>query len=201
MMSPKSAPVIPPVPVPIPVTPPVPVPIPDPPTCFAGDSLVSMADGTFRPIKDVKQGDIVLTGTGIGQGVVTGKLAYPVEEGSNQDIIVATTALGELVGTGHHPVLVDGEWRDLGAVASMEAIPPSWSHFVFEIVRKHRDVDFWYHLEIDGDVEYKEGDELISSHTYVVNGMVASGLGDQSPSSKLVMFVNQKRESPVKAMA
>jgi hypothetical protein len=39
------------------------------------NSGVSMADGTFRPIADIQKGDIVLTGTGFGQGVVTEKVA------------------------------------------------------------------------------------------------------------------------------
>jgi Hint-domain len=169
MMSVKNSPVAP------PVKPPTASPVK---VCFAGDSLVSMADGSFRRMADIKEGDIVSTGTAFGDGVVTKKIVNPVQDDAAQQVIVTTTAMGELVGTGHHPVLVDGEWPPLAAVASMETIPGSWSSFVTGVDQAHRVVDAWYNLEIDGDVDYQPGDELISSHSYVVNGVVVSGSGD-----------------------
>jgi hypothetical protein len=76
--------------------------------CFSGESLVSMADGTFKPIVNVQVGDVVLTGTGFGKGIVTDKINNTVLEVTEQDVVVATTAMGELVGTQNHPVLLDG---------------------------------------------------------------------------------------------
>jgi hypothetical protein len=138
--------------------------------CFSGDALVSMADGTLMPMSDVNVGDVVLTGTGIGQGLVTYKLENPVLGRNARDVIVATTATGELIGTGNHPVLLNGKWQLLGDVASLGDIPPVWSSFMLKIEHKKRVVDVWYDLQIDGHV-----DDHASSHSYVVNGVVAFG--------------------------
>jgi hypothetical protein len=137
-----------------------------------------MADGTYRPIADVTEGDIVLTGTGFGNGVVTKKTVTPVLGDDAQDVVVVTTAIGELVGTAHHPVFLENDWPELGTVADMELIPSALSNVVSRFNRTQRVVGAWHNLEIDGNVEYKEKSELISSHSYIVNGMVVSGLGD-----------------------
>jgi hypothetical protein len=137
-----------------------------------------MADGTYRPIADVTEGDIVLTGTGFGKGVVTRKVVTPVLGDDAQDVVVVTTAIGELVGTAHHPVLLENDWPELGTVADMESIPSTLSHVVSKFNRTQRVIDAWHNLEIDGNVEYEEESELISSHSYIVNGVVVSGLGD-----------------------
>jgi Hint-domain len=138
--------------------------------CFSGAALVSMADGTLRPIANVQEGDVVLTGTGIGPGVVTRTVRNPVMLRNQPDVIVVTTELGELVGTGNHPVWLDGTWQLLGDVASTETVPPTWSTFVSKVERKQQRVDVLYDLEIDGNL-----DDHASSHSYVVNGVVVFG--------------------------
>jgi intein/homing endonuclease len=138
--------------------------------CFSGTALVSMADGTLRPIANVKEGDVVLTGTGFGPGVVTRTVRNPVMLRNQPDVIVVTTELGELVGTGNHPVWLDGTWQLLGDVASKETVPPTWSTLVSKVERKQQRVDVWYDLEIDGNL-----DDHASSHSYVVNGVVVFG--------------------------
>jgi Hint-domain len=138
--------------------------------CFTGESLVSMADGSFRPIADVNVGDIVSTGAGRGQGIVTDKASNQMLKDEATEVIVATTLTGEVVGTANHPVLLDGEWKLLGDIAGLEAIPPIWSKFISKIERQQRAVDVWYDLEIDGGA-----DGHTSSHSYVVHGMVVFG--------------------------
>lgn len=129
--------------------------------CFTEDAQVEMADGTLRSIKDVKEGDYVATGTGIGRGLVTEALVHPV----NKEVEVASveTEYGELVGTPDHPVLEAGEWVEIADIPSSSA----------EVSMEQRYVDVFYNLEVDGDVL-----DDSSSHSYVVNGVVASGLGD-----------------------
>jgi hypothetical protein len=93
-----------------------------------------MANGTFQLIKDVQVGDLLLTGTDKSRvGFVTFKVANPVLEDTEQDVIVVTTVSGELVGTKNHPVLLNGEWRLLGDVAKFEQVPQTWSHLIFEM--------------------------------------------------------------------
>ncbi|CAB9499075.1 Flavin containing amine oxidoreductase [Seminavis robusta] len=128
--------------------------------CFTGDAMVSMADGSFKAIGSVEVGDEVLTGGPNAQvGVVTETLYHPV----NRQVPVAklmTESHGELVGTPDHPVLHENEWVEFGLLPGET------------VVIKEQFVDAFYNLEIDGHLL----DE--SLHSYMVHGMVASGLGD-----------------------
>lgn len=135
----------------------------DSPLCFAGDALVSMADGTLKPIRDVQQGDLVKSGTGKGAGRVTQALMHPVP-GNKAMLTVMETQHGELVGTPDHPMYdVDTDtWVDFEHLTTSKDL----------LRNEERQVDVLHNLEIDAD------DVEGSSHSYVVNGMVASGLGD-----------------------
>jgi Hint-domain len=126
--------------------------------CFSGDAKVEMADGTFKEIRDVRTGDMVATGHELLAGLVTKALVHPVE--SMIPVAVVVTEHGELVGTPSHPIFHNGEWVEIGEVES-------------DIISlETRYIDSFYNLEIDGHIV----DE--SSHSYVVNGIIASGLGD-----------------------
>lgn len=131
--------------------------------CFTGDALVTMADGTFKAIRDVRQGELIQTGTGRGAGRVSQALVHPVVAGKAVLTLLETDA-GLLVGTPDHPVLdvVSGEWVDFSQLASAA-----------DLLRTQEvAVDVLYNLEVDAD------DVEGSTHSYVVNGVVASGLGD-----------------------
>eukprot|EP00173_Palmaria_palmata_P001777 Plantae.Rhodophyta-Palmaria_palmata.ctg20324.p1 GENE.Plantae.Rhodophyta-Palmaria_palmata.ctg20324~~Plantae.Rhodophyta-Palmaria_palmata.ctg20324.p1 ORF type:complete len:336 (+),score=27.86 Plantae.Rhodophyta-Palmaria_palmata.ctg20324:134-1009(+) len=128
----------------------------NPALCFTSDAIVTMADGTFKKIADVKTGDFVSTGTGLGRGFVTEALIHPVN--MPVPVAVVETEAGTLTGTPDHPVLHHGEWRELQELGTS----------LLQVTH----VEALYNLEIDGDAV----DE--SSHSYIVNGVVASGLGD-----------------------
>ena len=134
----------------------------DNPLCFTGDALVSMVDGTLKPIRDVRQGDLVQTGTGKGAGRVTRALVHPVP-GNKATLTVLETEHGELVGTPDHPMYHSETdvWVDFENLAPADLLR-----------NEEREVDVLYNLEIDAD------DVEGSSHSYIVNGVVASGLGD-----------------------
>jgi hypothetical protein len=139
--------------------------------CFTADALVGMADGSTKRIEDVKLGDLVITGTDLGIGRVTDALVHPVF----QTVPVATvpTKQGNLVGTPAHPILnEEGEWVELG----------DWNVDGMQLEQRY--VEAFYNLEIDGDVMAE------SSHSYVVNGVVASGLGDHEELNR--MYPRQK---------
>jgi hypothetical protein len=127
--------------------------------CFNGDAKVEMADGTLKEIRHVRAGDMVATGhehTSIG--LVTKMLMHPVEDAVS--VAVVATEHGELVGTPSHPIFHEGSWIEIGDVESDM------------ISLETRFIDVFYNLEIDGHIM----DE--SPHAYVVNGIIASGLGD-----------------------
>jgi hypothetical protein len=142
--------------------------------CFTESALVAMADGTrYKRIADVVVGDFVRTGTDHGQGLVTATLHHPVNR-KVPVVIHVTNEYGALVGTPDHPVLVvdnqdndeKGQWVAFG---SLDGGTTTAVRFFFE---EHYYVTTFYNLEIDGDQPGQ------SSHSYVVNGIVASGLGD-----------------------
>jgi len=136
--------------------------------CFTGDAMVSMADGSYLPIRNVKKGDAILTGEDGAVGIVTESLKHTVA----RQVMVAklvtrdhTSGGEELVGTPDHPVYHKGEWLEFGQLSSVE------------IKMEEEYVDAFYNLEVDGHL-LEEGESL---HSYVVNGVVASGLGDNEP--------------------
>ncbi|KAL3917612.1 MAG: hypothetical protein SGARI_007665 [Bacillariaceae sp.] len=127
-----------------------------------------MADGSFKKIKDVAVGDLVATGTnglGRGAGLVSDALTHPV--GKEVPVAVVLTPFGDLVGTPDHPVFSkeSGEWVEMGELQDE-----------FDLRVETRYIDVFYNLEIDGNIL----DEERSSHSYVVNGVMASGLGDHA---------------------
>ena len=119
--------------------------------CHTYDSQVEMADGTTKAIGEVKVGDKVKS---IKDGVVTeGTVTDHLTHVTNDVMRAVKTANGytEI----NHPVLIDGEWvaaKELGETES-----------VF--------IDNFYNLEIDGNISE-------SDHNFIVDGIVASGLGD-----------------------
>ena len=119
--------------------------------CFLGNASLLLADGRRVPLAEARVGDRVATGFGGGAGTVTKVLKHAVDAGS-----VALIAANGLVGTATHPIYLGGAWVPLDRIGARAAVPAS----------------ALYNLEIDGD---RPG---ASNHSYVVGGVVASGLGD-----------------------
>jgi hypothetical protein len=135
--------------------------------CFTRGALVEMADGTLVPIEQIKEGDIIATGIGGDSGRVTAVLAHDVNPDKPSDVVVIATPHGDLVGTPTHPVFLDARWMEL-----QDAMEGGMLGTQAEARMDQHKVDVFYNLEIDGD------NPGISTHSYVVNGVVASGLGD-----------------------
>ena len=129
--------------------------------CFTADALVTMADGTKKPIAEVHEWEHVSTGTGSGTGIVT--KVFVTKVNMKIPVAILETPEGVLIGTQDHHILVDGEWMEMGEAGRIG------------IALEERFVDYLYNLEIDGDAVVGE-----SSQSFVVNGIVASGLGDGS---------------------
>ncbi len=146
--------------------------------CFAGDSLVEMADGSLKKISDVQTGDFVSTGThgyGKGIGLVTEALTHLVNK--KVPVAVVDTLFGELVGTPDHPVY----WEESARWIELEELQADLG-----VHLETRYVEAFYNLEVDGNIL----DEGRATHSYVVNGVMASGLGDHKELNRL--FPRQK---------
>ena len=133
------------------------------PLCFTGEALLQLANGSLIALRDAREGDLLWTGKGVGR--VTAALAHEVD--GVMPMAVVPTKFGELVGTRSHPIHVgkgEGVWREIGD-AHAEGLLPG-------VAFEERFVQTLYNLEVDGD------SPGASAHAYVVNGIVASGLGD-----------------------
>ena len=119
--------------------------------CFLGNASLLLADGRRVPLAAARVGDRVATGFGGGAGRITRVLKHAVDRS------VALVAVNGLVGTATHPIYLGGAWVPLERVGTRAAVVAASA---------------LYNLEIDGD---RPG---ASNHSYVVGGVVASGLGD-----------------------
>jgi hypothetical protein len=136
--------------------------------CFTKDALVTMADGTLVSINEIKKGDLVATGFSGQVGHVTKVLVHQVNVSRESKVVSVSTPHGDLVGTPSHPIHVDGQWMEMQEAVEAGAFETIGVKAKLE----KQEVEAFYNLEIDGD---KPGD---NTHSYVVNGIVASGLGD-----------------------
>jgi len=134
------------------------------PLCFGGDARLAMADGSTVALRDAQVGDRISTGAA-GVGVVTAKLVHPVHK-QVPVVVLRSDAHAELVGTRDHPVLVDGVWMEL------EEAVVGGLLLDFNGTLETRHVESFFNLEVDGHMPGQ------STHSYVVNGLVASGNGD-----------------------
>ena len=126
--------------------------------CFIEGTKIFMPDGSEKEIQDIIEGDVILTfdekTKSFTQGVVTEHLVHPV----SREIPVAIVG-GILEGTPSHPIFFGGSWSEIRE-----------SKADIKIVKKH--IDNYYNLEVDAHDLYG------SSHNYIANGYIVSGLGD-----------------------
>ncbi|KAF2196658.1 hypothetical protein GQ43DRAFT_247276 [Delitschia confertaspora ATCC 74209] len=74
--------------------------------CFGGSSVVHLPDGTAKPVKSIKKGDIVLCKVTGATATVRCVLELHVPAGLKR---MASFGNGLII-TGMHPILWDGEW-------------------------------------------------------------------------------------------
>ena len=128
--------------------------------CFVEGTKIFMSDGSEREIQDIIEGDLILTfdekTKSFTPGVVTESLIHPVY----RDVKVAIVG-GVLEGTPNHPIFFNGNWSEIKE-----------SKADIKIVKKY--IDNYFNLEVDAH------DIHGSSHNYIANGYVVSGLGDNN---------------------
>ena len=120
--------------------------------CFVKFSNISMYDGSYKHIDKLEIGDEIMSikDGSVVMGVVTNVLTHEVNN------TVSMTKLDSgLIGTPTHPILRNSEWIPLELLGSP-----------IEMY-----IDKYYNLEVDGETDDSE-------HNYIVEGIVASGLGD-----------------------
>jgi hypothetical protein len=132
--------------------------------CFTETALVFMADGKYKRISKIKEGDKILTfdesTKEYSQGTVTDFLTHEVN-----NLIPAAKLINKefdidpLIGAIDHPIYYNGRWNEIQE-----------SKVEFEMITTF--IDNYYNLEVDGH------DVMSGNHNYIVNGYIVSGLGD-----------------------
>ena len=132
--------------------------------CFTETALVFMADGKYKRIVNIKEGDKILTfdekTTEYSQGTVTDFLVHEVN-----NLVPAVKLTNKefdydaLIGVADHPIYHCGRWSEIQE-----------SKVEFEVINTF--IDKYYNLEVDGH------DVMNGNHNYIVNGYIVSGLGD-----------------------
>lgn len=87
--------------------------------CFHGDCSVKMADGSHKPLRNVRRGDRVLTGAGTPALVA----CVTRTRNSNEKISLVRLPDSRLYATPYHPVKVGGQWAfpcDIGTTTTVE---------------------------------------------------------------------------------
>ena len=148
--------------------------------CFTETALVFMADGKYKRISNIKEGDKILTfdenTKEYSQGTVTEFLTHEVN-----NLIPAVKLINKefdtdpLVGAIDHPIYYDGRWNEIQE-----------SKVKFEIVNTY--IDNYYNLEVDGH------DVMSGNHNYIANGYIVSGLGDNPILNRFYQRQNIFRE-------
>jgi hypothetical protein len=126
--------------------------------CFVEGTKILMSDGSEKNIEDIVEDDLILSfdekTESFVSGIVTEHLIHPV----GREVPVAIVG-GILEGTPSHPIFFNGGWSEINE-----------SEVDTKIFKKY--IENYYNLEVDAY------DVLGSSHNYIANGYVVSGLGD-----------------------
>ena len=127
-------------------------------TCFLGGTPVEMADGSTRPIEEVRPGDQVRTYDERTRRFAAGRVATVMTGSSAMHLVIN----GTLRLTDKHPLLVNGDWVEAGQVSVGDRL--FRSDGTAEIVRSIDVVEREekvYNFEVEG------------THTYCAGGLVA----------------------------
>lgn len=92
--------------------------------CLASDTMISMADGSEKPIQDVKAGDWVLTVNEDTYEIESKQVQHVLDNGVKETMLVGTGAR-TLRCTPNHPILANNRWIEAGdlEIGDLVAVP------------------------------------------------------------------------------
>jgi len=81
--------------------------------CFTAETQILMADGSYKQIKDVKEGDWILTKENESSDkMVSAKVIKTSEQTTDSYLIINN----KLEVTGNHPIFIGGKWKQAQAI-------------------------------------------------------------------------------------
>jgi len=122
------------------------------PGCFTAETQILMADSKYKPIKDVKEGNWVLTKENEGSDkMVSAKVAKTFEHTVNNYLIINN----ELELTDIHPVFVDNKWKQAGTIElGDKLLNEEGQEVIVESLELKNETVKVYNLEIEGYATY-----------------------------------------------
>ena len=123
--------------------------------CFTADTLILMVDNTYKPIKDVKQGDWVLTKESESSDkMISAKVIKTFEHTADSYLIINN----KLKVTDIHPVFVNGNWKQAKAIKlGDKLLNEEGQEVIVESLEIKRETIKVYNLEIENYATYFAG--------------------------------------------
>lgn len=125
------------------------------PGCFTPETPILMADGSYKPIKEVKEEDRVLTKESENSDkMVSAKVTKTFEHTVDGYLIINN----ELKVTDIHPIFVDNKWKQAKAIKlGDKLLNEKGQEVVVESLEIKRETTEVYNLEIEGHATYFAG--------------------------------------------
>lgn len=156
--------------------------------CFIPDTLISMSDGSQKPIQDIETGDLVLsynTDTKQVFRAQVGKVFKHAPEDMGEYYLLINERIGV---TPNHPLYINGEWQNAEVIAFGDSLlTPDGVTSVRSLTRIYRQVTT-YNLHIDDDNHNYFADGVLA-HNKAEGGRV-SAPGDGTRDTILVPLAN-----------
>jgi len=128
--------------------------------CFTSDTLVLMSDGSTKEMKDIKQGDLVLSYDFFEDKQVVGEVQKLQEHlNGNYEYYIINNNLKV---TGNHPILINGVWKLVESIKIGDLIEDSLSNTIEVTSLDKGSTDKVYNVIVDYESFYAE-DYLVSS--------------------------------------
>lgn len=123
--------------------------------CFAAETPILMADGKYKPIKDVKEGDWILTKESESSNkMVSAKVVKKFEYTVDSYLVINN----QLKVTDIHPIFINGKWKQAGAIKlGDKLLNEKGQEVVIESLKLKRERIKVYNLEIEGYATYFAG--------------------------------------------
>jgi hypothetical protein len=140
-------------------------------SCFAAGTPITMADGSEKPIEDVREGDTVLGRDDHGQILPQSVIGTVVHDNNDSTVIIN----GTLVTTREHPFYVAGRYVKAGDLqvgdelvmldAATRAVPMATKPIHVRSLASEPALDRTYNFEVAGTHNYFAGGVLVHNKT------------------------------------
>lgn len=132
--------------------------------CLERDTLISMSDGTKKPIHLVKPGDFVLT---VNEDTlqIESKCVVAVQCNGIRESVKIKTSGRSVICTPHHPFMVNGKWTEARCIKPTDLLATC---------KKDGDVGWEFVIGVEPHTQVETWDlQIEDNHNFFANGIVS----------------------------